>query len=506
MPDADLISGHPPRPPGATLSRGPLLPILCAVITAVWLVWLFGGLHPVPSIHDEQSYLLQAQLMASGRIAGPARPIPEFFEQYYVFVTPVTASRYPPGWALALVPGILLGLPALIPVLLTGATAGLLVAGVRRVAGPLVAVLAWCLWLAMPGELRFRPTLLTEHLSTFLMIGGWWCLAEWRTTHAARWLVLLGGATAWLGITRPLTGLTYAGVAALLVVPDLLRRRAWGPAFGALAAAVPFVGLLLWHDHAVTGSYLTTPLQRYSEIYFPFDLPGYGLDTTPAERPLPPDMALFAAQTRPLHVGFAPRKLPAIAWERLTRLAHHFGGNVGILGFLVAATIGVVLGGSLARWGVLFAVAHFASYLAFAHQPGWTVYYLEFGPCLAALAALGVARVAGRGIGTAAVAGYAAIVALAALPAARAYVVDMAAAETAWATRVATVPPPAVIFIRTRPTHNAHDQLVVNPADLSTAPYWLVYDRGPDNARLRALAPGRSAWLYDEAKGTFTRQ
>jgi hypothetical protein len=493
-------------PPNGWMSRGPLLPLLCGAITALWLTWLFGGLTPTPSIHDEQSYLLQAQLLATGRIAGPARPLAEFFEQYYVFVTPVTSSRYPPGWALALLPGVLLGLPALMPVLLTGATAALLVAGVRRLGGPIVALLAWLLWLGMPGELRFRPTLLTEHLSTLLMLGGWWSLVEWRKTGTTRWLLLLGAATAWLGITRPLTGLMYALVAAVILLPDLVRERRWRPAVGAVLVGLPFVALLLWHDHAVTGSVLTTPLKRYSEIYFPFDLPGYGLDTTPARRALPPEMALFSEQTRPLHVDFVPARLPGIAWERLTRLAHHFGGNFGIPLLLIAAGIGMATGGSVARWSGLFALAHFASYLTFAHQPTWTVYYLEFGPWVAALAALGVGKVAGRGLGPMAAAGYAAIVAVAALPAAREYRVDMAAAEVAWGRRVAEVPAPAIIFVRTRPTHNAHDQLVVNGADLDAAPRWIVHDRGAENARLMALAPERSAWLYDEATDTFTRQ
>jgi hypothetical protein len=401
---------------------------------------------------------------------------------------------------------VLLGLPALMPVLLTGLTAALLVAGVRRLGGPYVAILAWLIWMGMPGELRFRPTLLTEHLSTVLMLVGWWCIVEWRTGKGAKWLLLLGVATAWLGITRPLTGLMYAFVAAAIVLPGLVRDRAWRPALGALLVGVPFVALLLWHDQAVTGSPLTTPLKRYSEIYFPFDLPGYGLDTTPPERALPADMALFSLQTRPLHVEFVPRRLPMIAWERLVRLGHHFGGNFGVPVLLIAAAIGMATRGAPARWSGLFALAHFASYLTFAHQPTWTVYYLEFGPWVAALAALGIAKAVGRGAGTVAVAAYAGIVAIGALPAAWEYRIDMAAAEVAWARQVAEIPAPAVIFVRTRPTHNAHDQLVVNDADLDAAPRWIVYDRGAENAKLMALAPGRTAWLYDEVTGTFTRQ
>ena len=69
---------------------------------------------------------------------------------------------------------------------------------------------------------------------------------------------------------------------------------------------------------------------------------------------------------------------------------------------------------------------------------------------------------------------YAAVVAIAALPAAREYRIDMAAAEVAWRAKVMEVPAPAVIFVRTRPTHNAHDQMIVNPADLTPYHYALA--------------------------------
>ncbi len=504
-----MVTGRTPSPSPTTvrlLDEGLFLPLLCGVLTALWLTWLFGGLAPTPSIHDERSYLLQAQLLASGRIAGPARPLAEFFEQYYVFVTPVTASRYPPGWALALIPGVVMGLPALMPVLLTALTAVILVAGARRIGGTLVALLAWGLWLGMPGELRFRPTLLTEHLSTLLMLAGWWCLVEWRSTRAGKWIHILGGIVAWLVITRPLTGVMYALVAAALVLPYLVRTRAWRPPLFAALAGAPFIALLFWHDHAVTGSAFTTPLKRYSEIYFPFDLPGYGLHATEPERALPPDMIRFSAETAPLHIDFVPRRLPIIAWERAQQLAHHFGGNVGVIAMLIAVAIGLATGGRLARWAALFAAAHFVGYLTFAHWPDWAVYYLEFGPVVATLAALGVARVVGRGWGVAAVAGYAAIVAVAALPAAREYVVDMAAAEVGWASKVGKIPAPAIIFVRDVATHDPEDQMVFNDADLASSPRWLVHDRGPENARLMALAPERTAWLYDEATGSFSRQ
>jgi hypothetical protein len=38
----------------------------------------------------------------------------------------------------------------------------------------------------------------------------------------------------------------------------------------------------------------------------------------------------------------------------------------------------------------------------------------------------------------------------------------------------------------------------MNEPDLAGARIWVVHDRGPDNARLLALAPDRVPYLYDE--------
>jgi hypothetical protein len=47
----------------------------------------------------------------------------------------------------------------------------------------------------------------------------------------------------------------------------------------------------------------------------------------------------------------------------------------------------------------------------------------------------------------------------------------------------------------------SHFSLIQNPPDYETAPYWIVYDRGAENAELLSKAGGRSAWIYDEAQG-----
>src|ERR1700722_6449061 len=118
-------------------------PVVAGIITGALVWWVAGSLTRPPVIHDEAAYLLQAGIFARGRWTLPAPPLPAFFEQFHVLVTPVIAAKYPPGQALVLVPGVWLGVPELVPVLLSGLTGALIFVLARRVAGRWVGLLTW---------------------------------------------------------------------------------------------------------------------------------------------------------------------------------------------------------------------------------------------------------------------------------------------------------------------------------------------------------------------------
>src|SRR5258706_2494813 len=52
------------------------------------------------NIQDEMMYLVQAQLIAHGHLYLPAHPMADFFQELFLFHTPVYASMYFPGTAL----------------------------------------------------------------------------------------------------------------------------------------------------------------------------------------------------------------------------------------------------------------------------------------------------------------------------------------------------------------------------------------------------------------------
>ena len=103
-------------------------PAVAGALTSIVTLWAWASLRRTPVLHDESAYLLQAQLFASGRWAGAGPPLPEFFEQLYVLVEPVLASKYPPGNSLLLAPGALIGLPGLPVVAMSGLSGALLFA------------------------------------------------------------------------------------------------------------------------------------------------------------------------------------------------------------------------------------------------------------------------------------------------------------------------------------------------------------------------------------------
>ena len=154
----------------------PWLALSLGLASTLTYWWVWGSLRPLPGIHDEAAYLLQARIFASGHWTAPGRPLPEFFEQFHVLVTPVLAAKYPPGHSLLLTLGQLLGFPPLIPLLLNGLTGALVYLLSARLAGPLVGLLTWLLWLLAPMNLTYRPTYLSNVTTGALWVASWWAL------------------------------------------------------------------------------------------------------------------------------------------------------------------------------------------------------------------------------------------------------------------------------------------------------------------------------------------
>jgi hypothetical protein len=491
-------------------------PWIVGGITALvgWIIW--GSLAPIATIHDETAYLLQAKLLAVGRLTGPGRPLPEFFEQFHVFVTPQLAAKYPLGFALALVPGIWLGAPALMPLLLNGIAGGLLFALSRRLTTPAVATLAWLLWLLAPGTITYHTAYLSETLSGPLWLAGCWALLEWWRSASTKWLMLLAAAVALCAVTRPLTAVGLAIPCGLAVLIRTAQSRRWSalvlPAITAAILVLP----LFYQNSRVTGDWRLTPWEHYADIYAPVDRPGFTIDGRPPQRELPKDMRTYVVYFTEAHVGFTPDHLPRIFLARLGQVLHDAWGQ-WLIPLGVFALVGLVAAGGEIWFGVGTLLSLMAVHLVFAHPLNWSLYYQEGAPALAIVTALGIHRVLeflvertakseqDQGRATSVLAVWLVILAagitgVTIVSNAREKKFKDSGYHQAFHDLVSTLPGKTIVFVRYSPIHRFYTSLVDNPPDLESAPSWIVHDLETENARLIQIAPDRTPYLYIEQK------
>jgi hypothetical protein len=231
---------------------------------------------PIPSVHDEFSYLLAGDTFAHGRVANPPHPMWVFFETFHVLQHPTYASIYPPAQGAVLAVGELLGNPWI---------------GVLLSVAAMSSAITWALqgWLparwAMLGSLLaiLRIALMSYWVDSYwggavaatggaLVIGAAPRLARRPTILNS---LILGAGAALLANSRPVEGAIFCfGVAAILALRLLSRsadrfRKQWAraflPAAIVLLLTVMFIGYYNWR---VTGDALVLPHSLYQRKYW----------------------------------------------------------------------------------------------------------------------------------------------------------------------------------------------------------------------------------------------
>jgi hypothetical protein len=489
-------------------------PVAIGIVSTLimWIVW--GSLTDTGTVHDERAYVLQARIFALGRWTGAPPPIAAFFEQMHVLIHPRLAAKYPPGHSLLLVPGVWLGLPGLMPILLSGVTGALLWVIVRQIAGAVPTLVAWSLYAASMARLLWATSYFSELTSGALWLLSLWALLRWRRDR--RWfdLAIIIGATAWISITRPLTAVALGLPTGAVILRDLRNdRRRWRQLGVAVALAAPIVFLNLLWQYQTSGEWLKNPYQEYSRIYFPFDKPGFGLDSAPPLREVPPEMSTVGAQFLETHREHQPLALPAILLRQTISLLLDLGQPSRM--FLIPLFLsGALRARGPLLFGVLSMVSMLLAYLSFAHPSSWIVYYFEVFPVFYVVAAIEAVRLADwrSAIGPARARG----LVLLALAVISPWLlndlrlvrrqVDLRNAFHRTAARVLKTLPadPAVVFVRYPETHDFNLSLITNTPDYRSAPLWLVYDRGERNRELLQLTT-RPAYLLNVATWQLTR-
>lgn len=486
----------------------PWMPLAAGCIVAAIVTWIWGGLRAPPVITDEATYLLQAQLFARARWSLPSPAIPAAFTQPSVLLVPALAPKMPPGHAILLVPGVLMGVPGLMPVLMLACTATLIVILVRRYYGLGVASLAVTLWLTQAAQSRWRASYLSEATTSLLWLAGWWCLVRWREDRRVAWLLSLAAATGWGAITRPLTMLMFALPVGMVVIRDVVRLRLWKQlALGLAVGVVPLL-LLPMQNAAITRNWRESPLALYTRQYMPYDRVGFGLDSTPPEFNQPPEAQPTIDRFRELQREHVPAALPGILRIRLAAAAaSSFGGWRRFL--IIPAAIGFWFLGASGWFAAATGLLLYLGYLSYAHEVHWSIYYLEATPVVALAIALGLHRLLAAAVGKRS----------------RSSVVDMLAAviilllaipelSQSQRYREASQQPyrdfdrqvaargdkRTLVFVRYGPDYDQIQSLPRNVADPQHAATLTVHDLGtPGNEHVAALFPDRSPYLWDEA-------
>jgi len=493
------------------------VPFVIGAITAAFMTWLWGGLDQVAVIHDEASYLLQAKIYASGHWTSPGLPLPEFFEQYHVFVTPILTSKYPPGHALVLIPGIWLGLPGLMPVLLLGLCGALVYEVARRVANPWVALLTWFLWMTASGIMDFAPSYLSESSTSALWMLGWYALLRWLENEDPKWLAWLAFAIGLGFLSRPVTMVVFALPAGIVVLRRIAKRGAWKELRLPFGVGFVFLGIWMLWSQRTTGNPFEAPYGLYSRYYFPDDVMGFGLTGLKPLRPLNADMLRFNEFVQLVHKDYTLASLPHNLRERIIAIAANMWASRAML--LPLAAVALITTSAPIWFALGTTVLLVLAYLCFGHAPQWTPYYVEIQPVLAFVTAAAWWRVSSllsskklawplRELPAVTGGAVLAVIASAVLlfpydtrmvNYIRLGKVEGSAYHRNFRELLKLVPSErSMVFIRYAPNHSPHMSLVTNEPNLNAARVWTVYDRGQDNIRLIRLDPRRTPYLFDD--------
>lgn len=239
--------------------------ILSVVLSAGYVhYYLMGG----PRIIDATSYWLEARSFASGLLSwGVEDPTASVRGRFLVHREGADGLLrlgviFPPGYPVLLSLGFLFGVPMLVGPVLAGcltvltALLGRSISG-REDVGRIAAVLS-----ALNACLRYHTADTMSHGLAAVLLTGAVLAALQAAKGRIIWWVLCGVAWGWLGATRPASALALCMVGLPLLSWWMVRHRTLRPLWLA-AGAIPWLLALGIHQHALTGTWLSSAQSRY---------------------------------------------------------------------------------------------------------------------------------------------------------------------------------------------------------------------------------------------------
>jgi 4-amino-4-deoxy-L-arabinose transferase-like glycosyltransferase len=251
---------------------------LCLISVCLGILITWGVFDAMPHLEDEGAQYYQAKVFASGRLVGQATEVQGSFDfPFILHQEDRLFSKYPPGFALLLAPGMLAGLPWLVNPLL----AGLGILGVYLLGRDLfdehTGLLAAALGVISPMMLMLSGTFLAHTASlAVLTLAAWTFLRARRPDepHPRRFALACGGLFGLGLLTRPYTAVAIGAPFVLLALVDVVHSpRQRLSLYMWMAAAFALVGALLpLYNWAAAGS----PFTNTYTLWWPYDSVGFG--------------------------------------------------------------------------------------------------------------------------------------------------------------------------------------------------------------------------------------
>jgi hypothetical protein len=373
--------------------------------SSLWFAIPFAGLPP--AIHDEYSYLFQAQTFLDGRTWLPSFPDhPELFDQMHVLNEGRFASRYFPGTGAWLAPFVRAGNPWEGQWLANGLIAAGVFAVGRLLSGRAVGITAGLLYVVSPGMLVFS-NMLVAHMPTMLgLIVFLWAILACRQRPSATLAAIAGTGLAFAMLCRPMTA---AGFAMPFGIDWLWRpaaRRTLGDAdtdrmsvspslLQTLALGLPLViGVagLLAYNQSITGDALVSPYQLYTDLYTPRHVYGFNNVTRGAK--------VAGPKTLEHYDSWAANLTPALAAKNVAiRAASSSRWTLATVPLVLSLAVFLLDWRRLSAGWRLIAASILS--LHAAHIPYWFTgimdwhYVFETGPLLLLIIAYATVRLGG---------------------------------------------------------------------------------------------------------------
>jgi hypothetical protein len=227
-------------------------------------IYLRGG----PRIIDATSYFLQGRAIEHGKLAWHL-PVPSasFRGRFLLFHEPDSlAGIFPPGYPLVLAAGFLVGAPMVIGPLLAGALVAATYLLARELCEPDepnahgIGCLA-AFFSIVCVALRYHTADTMAHGASALGITiALTCALRGRRADSLRHFALGGLAVGWLVATRPVSAVP---IAITLLALAASSPRAGQAVSAAIGLMIPGVLLLLFAQHAATGSFFASTQGAY---------------------------------------------------------------------------------------------------------------------------------------------------------------------------------------------------------------------------------------------------